>query len=93
MKGIKCKLVCIINVVMGLCNRIEEDSESGAISTDATSDVIGQGLMIQYLNWSVFPPPLNLSTYLRHAYCASFLCGARAQASQNSSRKRASAAA
>lgn len=43
---------------MGLCNRIEEDSESGAISTDATSDVIGQGLMIQYLNWSVFPPPL-----------------------------------
>lgn len=59
---------------MQLCNCIEEDSETGALCTDAADDVMcfGQGLMIWYLNWSL-PSSSHLFTYLRCMYRASSL--------------------
>lgn len=47
-----------------------KDSQSGAICTDAASDVkcFGRGLAIWYLNGSFCPSPI-LSAYLRHMYC------------------------
>lgn len=53
----------LINVIVELCTRTEEGSQSGAIFTDAAGDVVcfGWGLAIWYLNWSVFPfPPVYL---------------------------------
>jgi len=49
----------LINVVVELHNRTEEDPQSRAIRTDATSDIMcfGQGQAIWYLTWSFFPSP------------------------------------